>query len=89
MGKCILSLIGVGSPVFQCVSIDLFTEVFVLSHSRARGRPSYPVAILVISKTVYFIVLDNAKTTDVCKGLQQLALTYRMPEIMVLDSGPQ
>jgi hypothetical protein len=89
----ILSLIGVNSPVFQCVSIDLFTEVFVLAHSRARGRPSYPVAILVIadliSKTVCFIVLDGAKMTDVCKGLQQLALRYRMPDIMIVDAGPQ
>ena len=89
----ILSLIGVNSPVFQCVSIDLFTEVYVLAHSRARGRPSYPVAILVIadliSKTVCFIVLDGAKMTDVCKGLQQLALRYRMPDIMIVDAGPQ
>ena len=51
----ILSLIDVGSPVFQCVSIDLFTEVFVLSHSRARGRPSYPVAILVKNSLLYSV----------------------------------
>ena len=38
----ILSLLEVGSPVFHCISLDLFTEVFVLAHSRARGRPSYP-----------------------------------------------
>ena len=66
--------------------------VFLIPPS-AHGRPSYPIAILVIAdlilKTICFIVLDNAKTTDVCKGLQQLALKYRMPEIMVLDFGPQ
>ena len=89
----ILSLLEVGSPVFHCISLDLFTEVFVLAHSRARGRPSYPVTIMIaadlISKSVVFVVLDGSKTVDVVKGIQQLALRYRMPEILVLDSGPQ
>jgi hypothetical protein len=38
---------------------------------------------------VVFVVLDGSKTVDVVKGIQQLALRYRMPEILVLDSRPQ
>jgi hypothetical protein len=89
----ILSLLEVECPVFHCISLDLFTEVFVLSHGRARGKPSYPVNILIvadlISKSVVFVVLDGSKTVDVVKGIQQIGLRFRLPEIIILDAGPQ
>ena len=43
----------------------------------------------LISKSVVIVVLDGSNTVDVVKGIQQLALRYRMPEILVLDSEPQ
>ena len=89
----VLSLLEIESPVFHCVSVDLFCDVYVLAHSKARGKPSYPITIMIVadlvSKTVCFVVLDGQKTTDVVLGLQQLALRHRLPSLILLDSGPQ
>ena len=89
----ILSLLDVETPVFHCVSLDIFQEVYVLAHSRARGKPSYCVNIMIaadlVSKTVCFTVLDGSKMTDIIQGLQQIALRYRLPAMVLVDSGPQ
>ena len=89
----ILSLVGVENPIYQVVSLDLFCDVYVLAHKRARGKPSYGVNILIagdlISKSVSFVVLDGAKSHDICQGIQQLALKHRLPRIILVDSGPQ
>ena len=89
----LLDMVGDQCPIFSTVSIDLFTEVFVLNHAKARGKPSYPVCILIcadlVSKSVALIVLDGGTTRDVCHGLQILALRYHLPKILVMDSGPQ
>ena len=42
-----------------------------------------------VSKSVALIVLDGGTTRDVCHRLQMLALRYRLPKILVMDSGPQ
>ena len=89
----ILSMLDIECPVYHTISLDLFTDVWVLSHSKARGKPSYPVHILIIvdliSKGVTFEVLDGCKMTDVISGLQQLACRYRLPSLVIMDSGPQ
>ena len=81
----ILSLLDVETPVFHCVSLDIFQEVYVLAHSRARGKPSYCVNILIAAD----LVLDGSKMTDIIQGLQQIALRYRLPAMVLVDSGPQ
>ena len=89
----ILSLLDCESPIYHCVSIDLFQDIWVLAHSKARGKPSYCVHILIvadlISKSVTFIVLDGAKMEHIISGLQQLSMKYRLPALILLDSGPQ
>ena len=89
----LLQMVGDECPIFSVVSIDLFTDIYVLSHSKARGKPSYPVCVLIASclvlKSVSLIVLDGATTRDVCNGLQLLSLRYRLPKVVVVDSGPQ
>ena len=78
--------------VFHTVSLDVFQEVFVLAHGRARSKPTYSVAILIVAHLVSGSVCldtmdDDAKATSVAKGQDTVALRYRMPRYLIMDSG--
>ena len=79
--------------VFHTVSLDVFQDVFVLAHCRARSKPTYSVGILIVadlvSGYVCLVTMDDAKATSVAKALDTVALRYRMPRYLIMDSGRQ
>ena len=61
---------------FQTVSCDIFCEIKVLAHSRARARPSYAVSILIVgdiaTRLVALIPMKSCAMTDVSQALDVL-----------------
>lgn len=79
--------------VFHTVSLDVFQDVFVLAHCRACSKATYSVGILIVadlvSGSVCLVTMDDAKAASVAKVLDTVALRYRMPRYLIMDSGPQ
>ena len=44
----LVSILGQESLGFHTISCDIFSDIKVLAHSRARGKPSYSVSILIV-----------------------------------------
>ena len=69
--------------IYSAISIDLFSEIYVMAHGRARGKPTYPISILVsvclVSNSTAFMVMEDSKANSVGKALDTLKLRYRMP----------
>ena len=75
--------------IFSAISMDLFHDIYVMSHGRARGKPTYPISILVavclVSNSTAFILMENSKATSVGQALDMLKLRYRMPTVIICD----
>ena len=75
--------------IYSAISIDLFSEIYVMAHGRARGKPTYPISILVsvclVSNSTAFMVMEDSKANSVGKALDMLKLRYRMPTLIVCD----
>ena len=58
-------LLGQKCALFHAVFLDTFCEIYVLPYGRARGKPSYPISILICADlatgSVAFIPMDDAK----------------------------
>ena len=89
----LVSVLGQECLGFHTVSCDIFSEIKVLAHSKARKRPSYAVSILIVGDIatglVALIPMNKCAMTDVSQALDVLALRYRMPVRCIVDSGPQ
>ena len=89
----LVSSLGKECLGFHTVSCDIFSDIKVLAHTRARGRPSYAVSILIVGDIatglVALIPMSRCQMTDVSQALDVLALRYRMPVRCIVDSGPQ
>ena len=61
----IIFLVEQEFALFHTVSLNTFCKICVLPHWRARGKPSYPISILICTDlaigSVAFIPMDDAK----------------------------
>ena len=75
--------------IYSAISIDLFSDIYVMAHGRARGKPTYPISILVavclVSNSTAFTVMEDSKAISVGKALDMLKLRYRMPTVIICD----
>ena len=89
----LLSFLGGSEVIFHTVSLDIFADISVLAHNRARSKPSYTVSVLlatdIISGAICLNIIDDSKAVSVIQGLKLLALKYRMPQRLIVDAGSQ
>ena len=89
----LVSVLGQECLGFHTISCDIFIDIKIMVNSRARGKPSYTVAILIVGDIttgmVALIPMNSGKITDVSQVLVVLALRFRMPARCIVDSGPQ
>ena len=87
----LVSVLGQDCLGFHTISCDIFSDIKVMAHSRARGKPNYTVSILIVGDIatgmVALIPMNFAKMTDVSQALEVLALRFRMPAHCIVDSG--
>ena len=76
---------------FHTVSVDWLSEISVKHHSKARGKPSHTVSVLVAldlaTGGVCLTVASDSKSSSVIKALKQLGLRYRFPRRIITDAG--
>ena len=89
----LLSFLGGSEVIFHTVSLDLFSDISVLAHNRARSKPTYTVSVLlatdIISGAICLNIIDNSKAVSVIQGLKLIALKYIMPQRLIVDAGSQ
>ena len=89
----LISFLGGSEVIFHSVSLDLFADISVLTHARARSKPTYTVSVLlatdIISGAICLNIIDDSKAVSVIQGLKLLALKYRMPQRLIVDAGSQ
>jgi hypothetical protein len=87
------NMVDASSLFFNIISIDLFSEVEVLPHSRARSKSTYQVGILIsvdyLSGNLSLTILDGSKGPDVLLGLKRLFLKTTVPKMIISDHGSQ
>ena len=76
---------------FHTISVDWLSEVWVKHHTKARGKPSHSVSILVAvdlaTGAICLTVTSDSKSNSVIKALKQLGLRYRFPKRIITDQG--
>ena len=89
----IIFLVEQEFALFHTVSLNTFCKICVLPHWRARGKPSYPISILICADlatgSVAFINMDDAKMGAIEEALDMLRLKFRMPEYVITDAATQ
>ena len=89
----ILQFLDQEFPLYYGVTVDLFTDLYVLNHARDRRKPSYPVSVLaaccLVSQDLSFYILDGNKTKDVIDGLKEMTWRYRCPQLIIADHASQ
>jgi hypothetical protein len=89
----LISFLGGSEVIFHSVSLDLFADISVLPHARARAKPSYTVSILlatdIMSGAICLNIITDSKAVSVIQGIKLWALRYRMPQRLIVDAGSQ
>ena len=87
----ILKFLHASDLAFHTISIDWLSEIWVKHHSKARGKPSPSVSVLVAvdlaTGAICLTVTSDSKSCSTIKALKQLGLRYRFPKRIVTDAG--
>ena len=87
----ILDFLHASDLPFHTISIDLMSDIWVKSHSKARGKPSHCISVLIAldlaTGGICLTAASDSKSNSVIKCLKMLGLRFRFPKRIITDAG--